>query len=116
MALEDVQLKQFVNNHSAGLLMPIAESSNNLSVGQCQLICIARAILKKSKILLIDEATTNVDQNTDELIQEVIADKFRDRTILTIAHRLNTVTKSDRVLVMDKGMIVNYDTPMNIFA
>jgi ABC-type multidrug transport system fused ATPase/permease subunit len=114
MALEDVQLKQLVTNHSAGLLMPIAESGNNLSVGQCQLICIARAILKKSKILLIDEATANVDQKTDELIQAVIADKFRDRTILTIAHRLNTVAKSDRILVLDKGMIVNYDTPMNI--
>jgi ABC-type multidrug transport system fused ATPase/permease subunit len=114
MALEDVQLKQLVTNHSAGLLMPIAESGNNLSVGQCQLICIARAILKKSKILLIDEATANVDKKTDELIQAVIADKFRDRTILTIAHRLNTVMNSDRILVLDKGMIVNYDTPMNI--
>jgi ABC-type multidrug transport system fused ATPase/permease subunit len=114
MALEDVQLKQLVTNHSAGLLMPIAESGNNLNVGQCQLICIARAILKKSKILLIDEATANVDKKTDELIQAVIADKFRDRTILTIAHRLNTVMNSDRILVLDKGMIVNYDTPMNI--
>ena len=94
--------------------MPIAESGKNLSVGQCQLICIARAILKKGEILLIDEATANTDQKTDELIQAVIADKFRDRTILTIAHRLNTVTKSDRILILDKGIIVNYDTPMNI--
>ncbi len=73
ISLEDVQLKQFVSNHSSGLLMPIAESSNNLSVGQCQLICIARAIFKKSKILLIDEATSNVDQKTDEIIQRVFS-------------------------------------------
>jgi ABC-type multidrug transport system fused ATPase/permease subunit len=114
MTLDDVQLKQFVKNHSDGLLMPIAESGNNLSVGQCQLICIARAILKKSKILLIDEATANVDQKTDEIIQEVITNKFQDRTIIIIAHRLNTVAKSDRILVLDKGIIENYDTPMNV--
>jgi ABC-type multidrug transport system fused ATPase/permease subunit len=63
---------------------------------------------------LIDEATANIDTKTDELIQIVIADKFQDRTVLTIAHRLNTVTKSDLILVFDKGMIVNFDTPTNI--
>ncbi|CAF4720124.1 unnamed protein product [Rotaria sp. Silwood1] len=114
MALEDVQLKQFVSNHSAGLLMSISESGKTLSVGQCQLICIARAILKKSKIVLIDEATANVDQKTDDLIQIVLKDKFQDRTVLTIAHRLNTVAKYDRILVLDTGMIVNFDTPTNI--
>jgi ABC-type multidrug transport system fused ATPase/permease subunit len=114
MALEDVQLKQFVSNHSTGLLMPIAESGNNLSVGQCQLICIARAILKKSKILLIDEATANVDQKTDEIIQTVFTNKFQDRTVLTIAHRLSTLAQCDRIVVLDKGIIVDFDTPMNI--
>jgi len=114
MALEDVQLKQFVSNHSTDLLMPIAESGNNLSVGQCQLICIARAILKKSKILLIDEATANVDQKTDEIIQTVFINKFQDRTVLTIAHRLSTLAKCDRIVVLDKGIIVDFDTPLNI--
>ncbi|CAF3608368.1 unnamed protein product [Rotaria sp. Silwood1] len=114
MALEDAQLKQFVSNHSTGLLMPIGESGKTLSIGQCQLVCIARAILKKSKIILIDEATANVDQKTDALIQAILKNKFQDRTILTIAHRLNTVTKHDRILVLDKGMIANFDTPTNI--
>ncbi len=94
--------------------MSIAESGNNLSVGQCQLICIARAILKKSKILLIDEATANIDKKTDDLIQAVINDKFQDRTVITIAHRLNTLAKSDRIIVLDNGMIVNDDTSINI--
>lgn len=109
MALEAVQLKKMASKHVAGLLMPIAESGNNLSAGQCQLICIARAILKQSKILLIDEATSNVDQETDRLIQSVIADKFQNRTVLTIAHRLNTVVNSDRLLVSDKGMLIDFD-------
>ncbi|CAF0827681.1 unnamed protein product [Adineta ricciae] len=115
MSLEDVQLKQFVSNQTNGLLMNIAESGSNLSVGQCQLICIARAVLKKSKILLIDEATANIDHKTDEKIQDIIAKKFQDRTVLTIAHRLNTVMRSDRILVLDKGFVVNFDIPSNIF-
>ncbi|CAF1617210.1 unnamed protein product [Rotaria sp. Silwood1] len=113
-ALADVQLKQFVSNHSAGLLMSIDKSGKTLSIGQCQLVCIARAILKKSKILLIDEATANVDQETDDIIQAVFRDKFQDRTILTIAHRLHTVARHDRILVLDRGTMVNFDTPANI--
>ncbi|CAF1102199.1 unnamed protein product [Adineta steineri] len=114
MALDDVQLKQFVSDHPMGLQMLITESGSNLSAGQCQLICIARAILKQSKILLIDEATSNVDQKTDTIIQTVIANKFRDRTVLTIAHRLNTIAQSDRILLLDEGLVVNFDTPKNI--
>jgi len=104
-----------VSNHPDGLFMVITESGNKLSIGQCQMICSARAILKKSKILLVDEATANVDQKTDDLIQAVINDKFQDRTVLTIAHRLNTVAKSDRILELDNGRIVNYDIPSKIF-
>ncbi|CAF5001895.1 unnamed protein product, partial [Rotaria sp. Silwood1] len=99
--LEEVQLKPFVMHHPEGLLMSVAESGNNLSIGQCQLITIARAILKKSEILLIDEATAHVDQKTDDLIQTIIKEKFQDRTVMTIAHRLNTVAKCDRILVLD---------------
>lgn len=114
LALEAVQLKQLVCNHPDGLSLPVAESGNNLSVGEAQLICVARAILKKSKILLIDEATANVDYTTDKMIQDVIADKFRDRTILTIAHRFNTIVDSDRILVLKKGEVEYFDVPGNL--
>lgn len=113
-ALDDVQLKYRVLNHPDGLYLPVAEMGRNFSVGECQLICIARAILKKSKILLIDEATANVDQETDVLIQSIIKTKFHDRTILTIAHRLNTISDSDRILVMEKGQVDKLDVPQNI--
>lgn len=113
-ALEDVQLKQFVSTNPLGLLLNVAESGNNLSAGQYQLINIARAILKKSKIVLIDEATSNVDKKTDDLIQEVITKKFQDRTVITIAHRLNTIARSDRILVLDRGTIINDDTFTNV--
>jgi ATP-binding cassette subfamily C (CFTR/MRP) protein 4 len=113
-ALEHVQLKQKVTLDPNGLDLLISESGSNFSVGECQLICIARAILRQTKILLIDEATANVDQTTDSIIQRVIREKFHDRTILTIAHRLNTVAQSDRILVMEKGQVVNFDVPNNI--
>jgi ABC-type multidrug transport system fused ATPase/permease subunit len=113
-ALEAVQLKQLIRNHPDGFNLQVAESGTNLSAGERQLICVARAILKKTNILLIDEATANVDQATDKMIQEVIADKFRDRTILTIAHRLNTVANSDRILMLQQGEVIYFDIPNNI--
>ncbi|CAF3662750.1 unnamed protein product [Rotaria sp. Silwood1] len=113
-ALEAVQLKQLVRSHPYGLHLLVAESGANLSAGERQLICVARAILKRSHILLIDEATANVDHATDRMIQEVIADKFGDRTILTIAHRLNTVANSDRILMLQQGEVAYFDVPNNI--
>ena len=114
MALEAVHLKTMVSEHPAALLMPIAQSGSNLSVGERQLICIARAILKKSAILLIDEATAHVDKETDQLLQSMIKDPFQHRTVLTIAHRLNTVANSDRLLPLDEGKIVDFDVPEKI--
>ena len=102
-ALEAAQLSYLIRNHPDGLHLFIAESGANLSAGERQLICVARAMLKKSTILLMDEATANVDHETDKMIQAVIVDKFRDRTVLTIAHRLDTVVHSDRLLVLQKG-------------
>ncbi|CAF4950125.1 unnamed protein product, partial [Rotaria sp. Silwood1] len=116
-ALEQVQLKKFVSNIMPnGLHSYVSESGSNLSVGQKQLICLARAILKKSKILIIDEATANVDNATDELIQQAIREQFKKCTVLTIAHRLRTVIDSDRILVLGNGRVLEFDTPQALLS
>jgi ATP-binding cassette subfamily C (CFTR/MRP) protein 1 len=91
----------------------ISESGENFSIGQRQLICLARALLRRSKLLLLDEATSSVDFETDNLIQKTIKEEFKSSTILIIAHRLNNVLDSDRILVMDSGRVVEFDTPQN---
>ncbi|KAK2856772.1 hypothetical protein Q5P01_005507 [Channa striata] len=113
-ALQEVQLKPVVEELPAKLETVLAESGSNFSVGQRQLVCLARAILRKNRILIIDEATANVDPRTDELIQKTIRDKFRECTVLTIAHRLNTIIDSDRILVLDAGKIHAYDEPYTL--
>ncbi|XP_050968338.1 multidrug resistance-associated protein 4 [Labeo rohita] len=110
-ALEEVQLKAAVEELPGKLETELAESGSNFSVGQRQLVCLARAILRKNRILIIDEATANVDPRTDELIQKTIREKFKECTVLTIAHRLNTIIDSDRILVLDAGRIHEYDAP-----
>ncbi|CAF0805769.1 unnamed protein product [Adineta ricciae] len=110
-ALEQVQLKKLVREVLPdGLQSHVSESGSNLSVGQKQLMCLARAILKKSKILVIDEATANVDNATDELIQKAIREQFAGCTVLTVAHRLRTVIDSDRVMVLSDGKVVEFDS------
>lgn len=110
-ALEEVQLKETVTELPDGLDTKLTEGGSNFSVGQRQLVCLARAVLKHNKILIIDEATANVDHNTDALIQETIRSKFQSCTVLTIAHRLNTIMDSDRVMVLDEGKLVEFDEP-----
>ena len=94
-----------------GLYHEINEGGDNLSIGQKQLISLSRALLKRTKILILDEATAAIDLDTDNLIQKTIKDEFKECTILTIAHRLNTILDSDRILVLDKGPFVEFDKP-----
>ncbi|CAH1983965.1 unnamed protein product [Acanthoscelides obtectus] len=109
-AIEDVELKNPANIINR-LENRVMDRGSNYSVGQRQLICLARAIIRNNRILMLDEATANVDPQTDALIQKTIRKKFRDCTVLTVAHRLNTIMDSDKVLVMDGGTMVEFDHP-----
>ena len=113
-ALEKVQLKDFVEALPGGLEFMVQEAGANLSVGQRQLLSIARALLRNTKVLMLDEATANVDKDTDELLQATIRENFEDRTVLTIAHRLETIMDSTRVLVLDHGVVAEFDSPSNL--
>ncbi|NXX28875.1 MRP7 protein, partial [Nicator chloris] len=97
-----------------GLDSELGERGKSLSVGQRQLVCLARALLTQAKVLCIDEATASVDQKTDQLLQQTIRQRFADKTVLTIAHRLNTILDSDRVLVMQAGRVAELDSPAHL--
>jgi len=119
-ALELSRLKGFVsglqdeNGEKKGLDMVINEGGSNFSFGQRQLICIARAVLRNNKILLLDEATSGIDLATDAMIQETIQTTFSDKTVLTIAHRIETILMGDKVMVMDNGQIAEFDDPSQL--
>uniref|UniRef100_A0A672QSE7 Multidrug resistance-associated protein 1 n=1 Tax=Sinocyclocheilus grahami TaxID=75366 RepID=A0A672QSE7_SINGR len=115
-ALELAHLKNFVSGLPDKLNHECSEGGENLSLGQRQLVCLARALLRKTKILVLDEATAAVDLETDNLIQSTIRTQFEDCTVLTIAHRLNTIMDYTRVLVLDKGQMAEFDSPSNLTA
>ncbi|KAI1883878.1 hypothetical protein AGOR_G00220620 [Albula goreensis] len=115
-ALELAHLKIFVTSLPDKLNHECAEGGENLSLGQRQLVCLARALLRKTKVLVLDEATAAVDLETDNLIQSTIRSQFEDCTVLTIAHRLHTIMDYTRVLVLDEGGLAEFDSPANLIA
>lgn len=115
-ALEEVHLKDEISEMPMGLQSTISEGGSNFSVGQRQLVCLARAILRENRILVMDEATANVDPQTDALIQTTIRKKFKECTVLTIAHRLHTIMDSDKVMVLDAGHVVEFGSPYELLT
>jgi ABC-type multidrug transport system fused ATPase/permease subunit len=109
--LETCQMKELIEHLDAKLNYLIEDDGKNFSAGERQLFTLARAILKNSKILLLDEATSSIDNHTDEIIQNIIRKTLNSCTMLIIAHRLNTILDSDRIMVLDHGKIVEFDTP-----
>jgi ABC-type multidrug transport system fused ATPase/permease subunit len=92
----------------------VGEGGSNFSQGQRQLVCLARALLKRNKVVLMDEATSSIDFEMDEMIQRTIATEFADCTIICIAHRIKTVVEYDRILVLDQGEIAEFDSPLSL--
>ncbi|KAJ3277412.1 Multidrug resistance-associated protein 4, partial [Borealophlyctis nickersoniae] len=114
--LDRSNLKSAVAASPGGLDSTVAENGENWSTGQRQLLCLARAMLRRAKVIILDEATASVDLATDEFIQTAIRRDFASATILTIAHRLNTIADYDRVLVLDHGKVKEYDSPAALLA
>lgn len=114
-ALEQVQMKGFIEQHS-GLETSIEPGGHNLSIGQRQLVCMARALLRGTTVMMLDEATASIDNATDDAIQKVIRTGFVNSTVLVIAHRMRTITDSDLIVVMDAGKVAEFGSPQDLIA
>jgi ATP-binding cassette subfamily C (CFTR/MRP) protein 4 len=110
-SLLDVHMLDAIQSLSHGLDTIVAEGGSNFSTGQRQLLCLARAILRRNKILVLDEPTANVDSHTDKLLQQAVGKSFQGATILAVAHRLDTVIDYDRILVLGAGAVLEYGSP-----
>ncbi|KAC9793724.1 hypothetical protein E3N88_45250 [Mikania micrantha] len=113
-ALDKCQIGDEVRNKEGKLDATVTENGDNWSMGQRQLICLGRVLLKKTKILVLDEATASVDTATDNMIQKTLRQHFSDSTVVAIAHRITSVVKSDMVLVLNNGLIEEYDSPTTL--
>jgi len=113
-AINAVQLTKQISNLEGFLDYKVSEGGNNLSLGSKQLLCLARALLRRSKVIVMDEATANVDYETDLLIQQAIHQEFANSTVITVAHRINTILSYDKVMVLSQGEIIEYDSPYNL--
>ncbi|KAJ2734972.1 hypothetical protein IW152_001954 [Coemansia sp. BCRC 34962] len=112
--LGQVCLREMVALQLEKLDMPVSEGGENFSVGQRQLVCLARVLLRQPKILVLDEATANVDHETDNAIQQIVLSSVQKMTVISIAHRLQTVASYDRVFVIDDGQVVESGTPLEL--
>jgi ATP-binding cassette, subfamily C (CFTR/MRP), member 4 len=109
--LEDVQMSKVVRDLCGGLEAMVSDGGSNFSVGQRQLLCLARAVLRKSSILVLDEATANIDKATEDSLKVALSKNFAEATIIAVAHRLDTVMDYDRILVLGDGRVLEFGSP-----
>ena len=112
--MKKIGFDYIINQNSDKLEQKISENGSNLSIGEKQLICITRAILRKSKIIVLDEATASIDYKTEEIIQKALNELLSTSTMISIAHRIKTVMNADKILVLENGEIIEFDTPQNL--
>jgi ABC-type multidrug transport system fused ATPase/permease subunit len=113
-ALDKCQLSENIRNMPEKLDAPVSDEGGNWSVGQRQLFCLGRAVLKRSRILVLDEATASIDSTTDTILQKLIREGFKNCTVITVAHRIPTVADSDMILSMTDGLMAEYDAPLKL--
>jgi ABC-type multidrug transport system fused ATPase/permease subunit len=115
-AIDQAGLRAFVEADSSRLGRAVTDGGANVSAGERQLICLARALLRDARIYIADEATANVDSAADASIQAVLRESLAGRTVILVAHRLHTIMDADRVLVLDGGEVAEYDTPLALLG